>query len=102
MTQDYSQLLQWAGYSWTVMVLAILTALGLTLSWIGALIAMLTALGRRQWGWAAALVLTGPLAAVPYGLRHRAEASYPLWLALGGILLMLPFALFVLYSVLHR
>ncbi|MEK6550616.1 MAG: hypothetical protein AABZ50_03135 [Pseudomonadota bacterium] len=102
MTLDIRRFLEWLGYDWTVVLLTGLTAAGLAMAWIGALVALLTALGRRQWWWAAALLLTGPLAAIPYGLRYRVEGTYPLRLCVGGLLLVLPLALFVLYALVSR
>ncbi|OGI37241.1 MAG: hypothetical protein A2140_08385 [Candidatus Muproteobacteria bacterium RBG_16_62_13] len=99
---DIRHFLEWLGYDWTVFLLTGLTAVGLAMAWIGVLIALLTALGRRQWWWAVALLLTGPVAAIPYGLRHRAEAVYPLRLCVAGLLLVLPLGLFVLYAVTFR
>jgi hypothetical protein len=102
MTNDIQRFLQWLGYDWVVVLLTGLTAVGTAMAWIGALMALATALGRRQWGWAAALLLTGPLAAIPYGLRHRDEAGYPLRLCAIGLLLVLPLVLFVLYAITLR
>lgn len=102
MTLDIRRFLEWLGYDWTVVLLTGLTAAGLAMAWIGSLVALLTALGRRQWWWAAALLLTGPLAAIPYGLRYRVEGTYPLRLCVGGLLLVLPLALFVLYALAFR
>lgn len=99
---DIQQFFAWLGYDWFVILLTGLTAVGLAMAWIGVLIALLTALGRRQWWWAAALILAGPLAAIPYGLRNRAEAAYPLRLCVAGLLLVLPLGLFVLYAVTLR
>ncbi len=99
---DIRQFFAWLGYDWTVIVLTGLTAVGMAMAWIGVLIALLTALGRRQWWWAVALLLAGPLAAIPYGLRFRAEAVYPLRLCVAGLLLVLPLGLFVLYAATLR
>jgi len=75
-----------------ILIAAILVvfAIGISLLFFGFLLSLTTAMGKKQWLWGVAIILSGPLAAIPYSLFNWSDARYPGKLSLIGLAIIIP------------
>ncbi len=77
-------------HQWLALPLAMLSAAGVGILWMGWLSLMLTAFGQRRWLWGGAILLLPVPASPCFALRHPALDPWADRVVLGGLLLSLP------------
>lgn len=73
-----------------IAAILIFFAIGVSLLFFAFLLSLTTAMGKKQWLWGAAMIISGPIAAIPYCLCHWASARYPAKLSLIGLSIIIP------------
>ncbi len=77
-------------HQWLALPLAMLSAVGVGILWMGWLTLMLTAFGQRLWLWGFAILLLPVPVSQCFALRHPAMNPWANRLVMGGLLLSLP------------
>lgn len=77
-------------HQWLALPLAMLSAVGVGILWMGWLTLMLTAFGQRLWLWGFAILLLPVPASQCFALRHPAMNPWANRLVMWGLLISLP------------
>lgn len=77
-------------HQWLALPLAMLSAVGVGILWMGWLSLMLTAFGQRRWLWGFAILLLPVPASPCFALRYPALNPWANRLVLWGLLLAVP------------